>query len=177
MCCEVRPLLPLPIMQTVASVPCLLPLVYAKRSFSMGKGEDQNEEFFAVTDKRFLTQQKPSLLICWDFVSKPHETLRCFQVYRHWRDAAAASPTQNHYSKIVGKVCKLSVCKEPTFYQSVHENVSTRYYTLCLCIKPFHLQSTAPCPPFYKLVTSIAFSVNYSIHSHICNIDTMMLQF
>jgi hypothetical protein len=32
MCCEARPLLPFPIMQTVASVPCLLPLVYAKRA-------------------------------------------------------------------------------------------------------------------------------------------------
>jgi len=62
----------------------------------MGKGEDLNEEFFAVTDERFLTQQKPSLLICWDFVSKPREQLRCLQVYGHWRDAAASSPTANH---------------------------------------------------------------------------------
>jgi hypothetical protein len=30
---------------------------------------------------------------------------------------------------------------------------------------------------FNKLVTSIAFSVNYSIHSHVCNINTIMLQF
>jgi hypothetical protein len=29
----------------------------------------------------------------------------------------------------------------------------------------------------YKLLTSIAFSMNYSIHSHVCNIDTIMLQF
>ena len=79
MCCEVRPLLPLPIMKTVASVPCLLPLVYAKQSFCMEKGEDLNEEFFAVTDERFLTQQKSSLLICWDFVSKPCKPLRCLQ--------------------------------------------------------------------------------------------------
>jgi hypothetical protein len=35
----------------------------------------------------------------------------------------------------------------------------------------------ARCPPFYKLMTSIAFSMNYSIHSHVFNIDTMMLQF
>ena len=33
------PLLLLPIMQAVASVPCLLPLVYAKRPFCMGKSE------------------------------------------------------------------------------------------------------------------------------------------
>ena len=75
--CVVKPLLPLPIMQTVASVPCLLPLVYSKRSFCMGKGEDLNEELFAVADERFLTQQKPSLLICWDFVSKPREPFQC----------------------------------------------------------------------------------------------------
>jgi hypothetical protein len=62
----------------------------------MGKGEDLNEEFFAVTDERFLTQQKPSLLIFWDFVSKPHVPLQCFQVYGHWQDMAASSPTQNH---------------------------------------------------------------------------------
>jgi hypothetical protein len=41
----------------------------------MGKGEALNEEFFAVTEERFLTQQNPSLLICWDFVSKPREPL------------------------------------------------------------------------------------------------------
>ena len=96
MCCEVQPLLPLPIMQTVASVPCLLPLVYAKWSFCMGKGEDLNEEFFAVTDERFLTQEKPSLLICWDFMSKLREPLQCLQVYGHWQDAATSSATQNH---------------------------------------------------------------------------------
>ena len=58
----------------------------------------------------------------------------------------------------------------------------SRYYTLCFCIKQynFHLliYSQPPrCPPFYKLVPSIAFSMNYSIHSHVCNIDTMMLKF
>jgi len=62
----------------------------------MGKGEDLNEEFFAVTDERFIHQLKPSLLIYWDFVSKPREPLRCLQVYGHRRDAAASSPTQNH---------------------------------------------------------------------------------
>jgi hypothetical protein len=41
----------------------------------MGKGEDLNEEFFAMIDERFLIQQKPSLLICWDFISKPREPL------------------------------------------------------------------------------------------------------
>ena len=29
----------------------------------MGKGEDLNEKFFAMTDERFLTQQKPGLLV------------------------------------------------------------------------------------------------------------------
>ena len=62
MCCEVRHLLPLPIMQTVASVPCLLPLVYAKRPFCMGKGEDMNEEFFAVTDERFPNSAEALLI-------------------------------------------------------------------------------------------------------------------
>ena len=80
------------------------------------------------------------------------------------------------------KVCKLSVCKEPTLYQSVHKNVSeSLLHSLFLHKKiqlsPSDLQSTACCPPFYKQVTSIAFSMNYSIHSHVCNIDTMMLQF
>jgi hypothetical protein len=79
-CCEVRPLLPLHIMQTVASVPCLLPLVYPNG----------------------------------------HKTIQ---------------------------------------------------------LSPFNLQSTARCPPFYKLVTSITFPMNYSIHSHVRDIDTVMLQF
>ena len=43
-----------------------------------------------------LTQQKPSSLICWDFVSKSREPFRRLQVYGHWRDAAASSPTLNH---------------------------------------------------------------------------------
>ena len=72
------------------------------------------------------------------------------------------------------KVCKLSVCKEPTLYQTVHENGSeTLLHSLFLHktvqLSPFALQSTVRCPPFYKLVTSIAFSMNYSIHSHVCN--------
>ena len=80
------------------------------------------------------------------------------------------------------KVCKLSVCKEPTLYQSVSENVSEsllHYLFLhkTIQLSPFDLQSTARCPSFYKLVTSIAFSMNYSIHSHVCKIDTVTLQF
>ena len=79
-------------------------------------------------------------------------------------------------------VCKLSVCKEPTLYESVHEKFSesllhSLFLHKTIQLSPFDLQSIARCPPFYKLVTSIAFSMNYSIHSHICNIDTMMLQF
>ena len=80
------------------------------------------------------------------------------------------------------KVCKLSVCKKPTLYQSVHENLSeslihSLFLHKTMQLSPFDLQSTARCPPFYKLVTSIAFSMNYSIHSRVCNIDTMMLNF
>ena len=70
----------------------------------------------------------------------------------------------------------------PPLYQSVHEDVSESLLHSLFLHKTiqsshFHLQSTARCPPFYKLVTSIAFSMNYSIHSQVCNIDTMMLQF
>ena len=77
---------------------------------------------------------------------------------------------------------KFSVCKEPTLYQSVHENVSESllyswFLHKTIQFSPFDLQSTARCPPFYNLVTSIAFSMNYSIHSHVCNVDTVMLQF
>ena len=80
------------------------------------------------------------------------------------------------------KVCKLSVCKEPVLYQSVHENVSeslllSLFLHKAIQLSPFDLQSTARCPPFYKLVTSNAFSMHYNIYSHVCNIDTMMLQF
>ena len=80
------------------------------------------------------------------------------------------------------KVCKLSVCKEPTLCQSLHENVSesllhSLFLHKTIQLSPFDLQSTPRFPPFYKLVTSIAFSTNYSIHSHVCNIDTMILQF
>ena len=80
------------------------------------------------------------------------------------------------------KVYKLSVCKEPTLYQSVHENVSesllhSLFMHKTIQLSPFDVQSTVRCPLFYELVTSIAFSMNYSIHSHVCNVDTMMLQF
>ena len=80
------------------------------------------------------------------------------------------------------QVCKLSVCKEPTLYQSVRENVSESlilalFLHKTIQLSHFDLQSTARCPLFYKLVTSIAFSMNYSFHSHVCNIDTVMLQF
>ena len=79
-------------------------------------------------------------------------------------------------------VCKLSVSKEPTLYQSAHEIVSesllhSLFLHKTIQLSPFDLQSTARCPPFYKLVISIAFSMSYNIHSHVCNIDTMMLQF
>ena len=75
------------------------------------------------------------------------------------------------------KVFKLSIWKESTLYQSVHENVSesllhSLFLHKTIQLSPFDLQSTARCPQFYKLVTSIAFSVGYSIHSHVCNIDS-----
>ena len=80
------------------------------------------------------------------------------------------------------KVCKLSLCKEPTLYQSVHENVSesllhSLFLHKTIQLSHFDLQSTGRCPPFYILVTSIAFSMSYSIHSHVGNIDTVMVQF
>ena len=60
------------------------------------------------------------------------------------------------------KFCKLSVCKEPILYQSVHENLSASllhslFLHKTIQLSPFDLQSTARCPPFYTLVTSIAF--------------------
>jgi len=68
---------------------------------------------------------------------------------------------------------------QPLANEPLHS--SQLFYSLFLHktiqLSPFDLQSTAHCPPFYKLVTSIAFSMNYSIHSHVCNIDAMMLQF
>ena len=76
----------------------------------------------------------------------------------------------------------MSVCKELTSYPSVHENISesllhSLFLHKTIRLSPFDLQSTAHCPPFYKLMASIAFSMNYSIHSHVSNIDNMMLQF
>ena len=67
-------------------------------------------------------------------------------------------------------------------YQSAHENVSESllrplFLHKAILLSPFDLQPTARCPPFYKLVTSVAFSMNYSIHSHVCSIDTLMVQF
>ena len=61
------------------------------------------------------------------------------------------------------KVCKLSVCKEPTLYQSVHENISesllhSLFLHKTILVSPFDLQSTGRFQPFYKLVKSIAFS-------------------
>jgi len=64
----------------------------------------------------------------------------------------------------------------------VHENVSesllhSLFLHKTIQLSPFDLQSTARWPPFYKLVISIAFSMNCSNHLHICSINTMMLQF
>jgi hypothetical protein len=47
-------------------------------------------------------------------------------------------------------------CILPSVYAKVHKTIQ---------LSPFDLQSTARCPPFYKLVTSNAFSMNYSIHT------------
>ena len=47
------------------------------------------------------------------------------------------------------KVCKLSVCKQPTLYQSVHENaceslLHSLFLHKTIQLSPFDLQSTAP---------------------------------
>ena len=71
------------------------------------------------------------------------------------------------------KVCKLSVCKEPTLYQSVHENVSesllhSLFLHKTIQLSSFDLQSTARCPPFYQLVTSIAFTRRFATSVLLC---------
>jgi len=141
MCCEVWPLLPLPIMQTVASVPCLLPLVYAKRSFCMGKGEDLNEEFFAVTNEIFLTQQKPSLLICWDSCqshANRFDVCRC-------TDTGGTRPLLLQHRTIIFKLLAKSAnclfARSPPCTKVCTKMSLSRYYTLCFCIKQynFHL--------------------------------------
>jgi len=190
MCCEVWPLLPLPIMQTVASVPCLLPLVYAKRSFCMGKGEDLNEEFFAVTDERFLIRQKPSLLICWD-LCQSHA--KCFDFCR-CTDTGGMRPLLLQHRTINFKVLAKSVnclfARSPPCIKVCMKISLSHHYTLLFLHKtiqlsPVDLQSpvvrhfTNWCVgfQFWLFLTSITFSMNYSIHSHVCNIDTVMLQF
>ena len=70
----------------------------------------------------------------------------------------------------------------PPLYQSVHQNVSVSllhslFLHKAIQLSSFHLQSTARCPPFYKLVTSIAFSMNYNIHSHVCNISRLLWRY
>ena len=125
----------------------------------------------------------------------PHNLLQTNPCIRHIRhsfhvcrctDTGGTRPLLLQHRTIsftlLAKICKLSLCKESTFYQSVHENISesllhSLFLHRTIQLSPFDLQSTARCPPFYKLVTSIAFSMNYNIHSHVCNIDTMMLQF
>ena len=66
--------------------------------------------------------------------------------------------------------------------ESVHGNVfesllHSLFLHKTIQLSPFDLQSTARCPPFYKLVTTVAFSMNYGTHSHVYNVDTKMIQF
>ena len=134
----------------------------------MGKGEDLNEEFFAVTDERFLTQQKLSLLICWDFVSKPCELLRYFAGVQTLVGCGHFFSNTEPLVSNCWQSLKLFVCKGPTLYQSVHENVSesplhSLFLHKTIQLSPFEQQSTARCPPFYKLVCWLSILTVYDI--------------
>ena len=80
------------------------------------------------------------------------------------------------------KVFKLSVARSPPSTKvytktTLESQLHSLFLHKTIQLSPFDLQSTARYPPSYKLVASVAFSMNYSIHSHVCNVDTMMLQF
>ena len=79
---------------------------------------------------------------------------------------------------LLEKSVKCLFARSPPCTKVCTKTSLSRYYTLCFCIKQhsFHLLICSQ-PPFYKLVIFIAFSMNYSIHSQVCNIDTMVLQF
>jgi len=103
----------------------------------MGKGEDLNEEFFAVNDERFLTQQKPSLLICWDFVSKPREPLRCLRC----TDTGGTRPLLLQHRTISFKLLAKSVnCLQGAHLvpKCARKRLLSLYYTLCFCLKQYN---------------------------------------
>jgi len=67
--------------------------------------------------------------------------------------------------KLLAKPVNFLFAKSPTLYQSVHENVSESllhylFLRKTIQLSPFDLQSTARCPPFYKLVCWLSATVN-----------------
>ena len=101
-------------------------------------------------------------------------------------DTCGTRPPLHQHRTIIFKLLAKSVnflfARSPPCTKVCTKNVSesllhSLFLHKTIQLSHFDLQSTARCPPFYKLLTSITFSVNYSIHSHVCNIDTMMLQF
>jgi len=97
--------------------------------------------------------------------------------------------------KLLAKSVNCLFARSPTLYQSVHENISeSLLHSLFVrkTIQPPPFESTVKRTlyailqtgvlafsygQFWLFMASIAFSTNYSIHSHVCNINAMILQF
>ena len=97
--------------------------------------------------------------------------------------------------KLLAKSVNCLFARSPPCTKVFTKTSLSLYYTLCFCVKQynFHLfLSTVNHPlsailqtgvlafsygQFRLFMTSIAFSMDYSIHSHVCNINIVMLQF
>jgi hypothetical protein len=139
----------------------------------MRRSEDLNAKFFKVTDERFSTQQKPSLLIAGTW-SQSHA--HSFNVFGHTDTSGALSlflQQRTISSKLLEKSVNC-VCKEPTLYQSEHKNVSESQPHFLFPQKTIQLSSfaqhwTAHCPPFHKLVCVLTAMANSGLRCHLSN--------
>jgi hypothetical protein len=132
------------------------------------------------------------------FASRPlaNEPLHSSQLCR-CTDSGGKRPLLLQHGTISFKLLANSVnclfARSPPCNKVCTKTSLSLYYTLCFCVKQYNFYLLIYSQPLvvhhftnwrvgFQLwsilfMTFITFSVNYSIHSHVCNIDTTMLQF
>jgi hypothetical protein len=130
--------------------------------------ENHNKTNQCLSITQHLTQQKPFLLICCDFVSKPREPLRCLQVYG---TLAARGHCFSNTEPLVSNCWQKSVnClfarSPPRIKVCTKRSLESPLHSLHKTIKlsPFDLQLTVRCPPFFKLVCWLSVLTVYDIY-------------
>jgi hypothetical protein len=141
MCCEVRPLLTLPIMQTVASVPsiavslCKTVILYGKRW--------RSEWRILCSDRREIPNSAEALLV--DLLGLRVKATRTVSMSPGVRTLAGRGRFFSNTTislKSLAKPVNCLFARSPPCIKNVCTKTSlSRYYTLCFCIKQtnFHL--------------------------------------